>query len=72
MHELAIDSLPFVSIFTPDMMDGFWQYLKVFLFIGAPLLMIYAAVELGGYFVDTLKKAIFSKKKEDDDDDDWD
>lgn len=59
------------SFFTVEMMGEFWGYVKWLLYVGMPLLMIYAALQTSDRVVHFILD-IFYKKKKDDDDDGYD
>lgn len=60
------------SFLTPERTDQFWLLLKHILFYGAPVIMIFVALEVC-FGVVAIIKGIFTKgNKDDDNDDDYD
>lgn len=49
---------PFVTILDGGNMNLFWGYVKWFLFLVAPLVMIWVAVELVGRFTRVVKTSV--------------
>lgn len=66
---LSVDQLPYVTFWTPEMLDGLWHYLKWLLFLGMPLVFIVLALYVADFFVNTVLDAVFTSKKDDDEDD---
>jgi hypothetical protein len=64
-----MNPLPYISFWSPEMLDGFWQYLKAYLWLGAPLIMIVMALTLVRMLINTIIDAIFGKPDEDREDD---
>lgn len=70
---------PFVSFLDPAMMGLFWGYVKWFLFILAPIIMIWFAVEVVGRFVGIVKGTVeeageeneYRRRRKWDDEDDF-
>lgn len=53
-----MDLPPFVTILDGGNMNLFWGYVKWFLFLAAPLVMIWVAVELVGRLVGVVKTSV--------------
>lgn len=64
-----MNELPFITFWNAEMLDGFWQYLKAYLWLGAPLIMIMVALIVVGMFINTILDAIFGKKVDDPEED---
>lgn len=58
----------FQTFFTGERLADFWYYVKWFLFLIAPIVMIWAATELVGRIIGVIKSAIGNDKDKDDDD----
>ena len=53
-------------------MDELWYYIKWFLFLVAPIIMLVFATDLVGVFIWVIRKILGIEKKDNDDDDDVD
>lgn len=49
--------IPYITFFTAERADLFWQNTRVVLYVAMPLLLIYMAVEFGGEFIRTIRNA---------------
>lgn len=69
----ASNELPMVSFFDlSGVEDHFWQFLKAVLYFVSPLLLIWAATEIGGNLLGVIRDAFTRNRKNDDDHDDYD
>ncbi|MBE3553580.1 MAG: hypothetical protein IMW85_00910 [Thermicanus sp.] len=67
-----MNNLEWWSPFSGTHIDEFWLYVKYFLFMVAPGIMIYAAVKGLDFLVNTILDAIHDEKKEEKDNEDYD
>ena len=69
-----MDLPPFVTFLDGAMMGLFWGYVKWFLFLVAPLVMIWVAIEIAARFSGVVKGAVeddddYRRRRHDEDDD---
>lgn len=66
--------IPYISFFTSGVQAEFWQNLGAVLFVAMPLVVIWAATELGGNLLSVIRNAFRrdSYGKDSDDDRDYD
>lgn len=53
-----MDLPPFVTILDGKAMDQFWGYIKWFLFLVAPVVMIWVAIELVGWLAGVIRGTV--------------
>ncbi|HHY72268.1 MAG TPA: hypothetical protein GX497_03405 [Bacillus bacterium] len=58
----------FQTFFTGARLADFWYYVKWFLFLVAPIVMIFIAAEVVGRIIGVIKSAFSNDKDKDDDD----
>lgn len=58
----------FQTFFTGERLADFWYFVKWFLFLVAPMVMIWIASEVVGRIIGVIKSAIRNDKDKDDDD----
>lgn len=58
----------FETFFTGDRLVDFWYFVKWFLFLVAPIIMIFFAADVVGKMIGVIKSAIRNDKDKDDDD----
>lgn len=59
----------FQQFFDAERMAEFWYFVKWFLFLGAPIAMIFFAVDAVGLLITVIRKSLGVGHKDDDDDD---
>ncbi|WP_458414536.1 hypothetical protein ACNQFZ_06625 [Schinkia sp. CFF1] len=62
----------FQTFFTGERLTDFWYFVKWFLFLIAPMVMIFIASEVVGKVIEVIKNAIRKDKDKGKDDDDYD